>query len=101
MSDQNNKFHAGLAAVLSFIFSGIGQLYNGQIKKGLLIVFFSVVSIFIFLIGSIFIAFWLLGKLIFHGGLVLGLALFFIGIITICVLGLYSIFDAYKVALKK
>jgi hypothetical protein len=93
--------HPGLAAVLSFIFSGIGQLYNGQIKKGLLIVLFSVISIFIFLIGSIFIGFWLLGKLIFRGELVLGLALFFIGIIAICVLGLYSIFDAYKVALKK
>ena len=93
--------HPGLAAVLSFIFSGIGQLYNGQIKKGLLIVLFSVISIFIFLIGSIFISFWLLGKLIFRGELVLGLALFFIGIIAICVLGLYSIFDAYKVALKK
>jgi len=93
--------HPGVAAVLSFIFSGIGQLYNGQIKKGLLVIFLSVVSIFIFLIGSIFIGFWLLGKFIFRGELVLGLSLFFIGIIAICVLGLYSIFDAYKVAAKK
>ena len=28
----------GLAAVLSFFFSGLGQIYNGQILKGLLFV---------------------------------------------------------------
>ena len=29
---------AGLAAVLSFFISGLGQIYNGQILKGLLII---------------------------------------------------------------
>ncbi len=29
---------AGLAAVLSFFISGLGQIYNGQILKGLIII---------------------------------------------------------------
>jgi TM2 domain-containing membrane protein YozV len=29
---------AGLAAVLSFFISGLGQIYNGQILKGLVII---------------------------------------------------------------
>ena len=30
--------NAGIAAVLSFFISGLGQIYNGQIIKGLFIV---------------------------------------------------------------
>jgi TM2 domain-containing membrane protein YozV len=91
----------GLAAVFSFIFNGLGQIYNGQIIKGLVVIFFSVLSILVFIIGSILIGFWQMGKIIFAQELILGLVLFFIGLILICVLGLYSIFDAYKVASKK
>lgn len=91
----------GLAAVLSFIFNGLGQLYNGQITKGLLIIFFSAVSMFILILGAILIAFWFLGKVVLAQGVILGLSLFSIGLIFICVLGIYSIIDAYEVALKK
>ena len=34
----------GLAAVLSFFFSGLGQIYNGQILKGLLFMVVQVVN---------------------------------------------------------
>jgi len=34
----------GLAAVLSFFFSGLGQIYNGQILKGLLFMAVQVVN---------------------------------------------------------
>lgn len=91
----------GLAAVLSFIFNGLGQLYNGQITKGLLIIFLSAIAMLSLIIGSVLIGFWFLGKVVFAQGLILGLFLFFIGLIFICVLGIYSIFDAYRVALKK
>lgn len=91
----------GLAAVLSFIFNGLGQLYNGQITKGLLIIFLSAIAMLSLIIGSVLIGFWFLGKVVFTQGLILGLFLFFIGLIFICVLGIYSIFDAYRVALKK
>jgi hypothetical protein len=91
----------GLAAVFSFIFSGLGQLYNGQIFKGLAIIFLSTISMLGLIIGGIFLGRWLLGKIIFGNELVLGLAFFLIGLVFICILGIYSIFDAYRVAAKK
>jgi uncharacterized membrane protein YqjE len=33
--------------------------------------------------------------------LILGLALFLIGLVSMCVLGIYSIMDAYRTAAKK
>jgi len=90
----------GVAAVLSFVFSGLGQLYNGQIIKGLVIVFISTLNILIFMAGSILIGFWVLNKVVFAGQLVWGVVLFCIGLVLICILGIYSILDAYRVAKK-
>jgi TM2 domain-containing membrane protein YozV len=91
----------GLAAILSFVFNGLGQLYNGQILKGLVIIFFSSLSMLIFILGSILIGLWILGKIIFQKELFIGLVLFCLGLILICIIGIYSIFDAYRVASKK
>ena len=93
--------NAGMAAVLSFIFNGLGQLYNGQILKGLVIIFISSLAILVFIIGSILVGFWLSGNLFFSGQLAWGLILFFIGLVFMCILGVYSIIDAYKAASKK
>ena len=90
----------GVAAVLSFVFNGLGQLYNGQIIKGLVIVFISTLNILIFIAGSILIGSWILNKVVFAGQLVWGVVLFCIGLVFICALGIYSIFDAYRVAKK-
>jgi hypothetical protein len=98
--NQNIK-NPGLAAVLSFIFNGLGQLYNGQIRKGLVIIFISSLSILILIVGSILIGFWLVGKIIFLKWLFAGIVLFLIGLIFICILGIYSIVDAFKVAQKQ
>ena len=98
MTEQNTKSHPGLATVLSFIFNGLGQLYNGQIYKGLIIIFFSAVSMLVLIMGSVLLGFWLLGKVIFLRQLALSLVLFFIGILSICIIGIYSIIDAYQVA---
>lgn len=35
---------AGLAAVLSFFISGLGQIYNGQILKGLIIILVQIIN---------------------------------------------------------
>ena len=97
---EKENIQPGMAAVLSFIFNGLGQIYNGQIKKGLFIIFLSSISMFIFIIGAILIGFWLFGKLISSGQVVSGFLLFFSGLVLICVLGIWSIFDAYSVAKK-
>ncbi len=52
----------GLAAVLSFLFVGLGQIYNGQIGKGILFIVLGVVFVFtmLFLIGFIlYPLFWI------------------------------------------
>jgi TM2 domain-containing membrane protein YozV len=98
--EQNIK-NPGVAAVLSFVFNGLGQLYNGQIKKGLWIIFFSTVSLLVFIMGSILIGLRLLEKLSSIRLLASGVALFLIGLICICILGIYSIIDAYRQAAKK
>lgn len=91
----------GAAAVLSFVFNGLGQLYNGQILKGLVIIFVSALSMLIFIGGSILLGFSIFNKIAFPGQLIWGIILFVVGLILICVLGIYSICDAYRVALKK
>ena len=100
MSVQDSKTRPGTAAVLSFVFNGLGQLYNGQIFKGLLIISFSALSMLILIIGSILIAFWLLGRVVLIQFLIWGAVLFLVGLVCICVLGIYSILDAYRVAQK-
>lgn len=56
----------GLAAVLSFIVCGLGQIYNGQIGKGLLFLLIFAVSIplTVFGIG------WVTGGLIWLAGII-------------------------------
>ena len=91
----------GTAAVLSFVFSGLGQIYNGQIAKGLWIIFASAINMLLLIIGSVLIGYWLLGKLAFGNELIVGFALFIVSLIFICIIAVYSILDAYNVALKK
>ena len=45
----------GLAAVASFFFAGLGQIYNGEITKGLLLMAIQIVNVvlMIFLIGFV------------------------------------------------
>lgn len=101
MPEQENKNRAGLAAVFSFIFCGVGQLYNGQIRKGLVIIFFSALSMMVLIFGSILVALWLLGKITYNWAIISGVLLFLAGLTSICVLGIYSILDAYRNAARK
>lgn len=64
----------GLAAILSFFFMGLGQIYNGQIGKGIAFIIVYTIS-------------WLLMIVI-------------IGFITTPILFFWGIWDAYKSAEK-
>lgn len=99
--DSSAKTNAGIAAVLSFIFSGLGQIYNGQIKKGLVIMSFSSLGLISALLGAILIGYYIFGKVFFANELIVGLSLLIFGIILIALLGTYSIFNAYKRAQEK
>ncbi|MEW6411103.1 MAG: hypothetical protein AB1483_01370 [Candidatus Zixiibacteriota bacterium] len=68
----------GLAAVFSFFYMGLGQIYNGQIAKGILF-------IVAYTISWLFIA---------------SIILLPIGIISTPVLFIYGMYDAYKSAEK-
>lgn len=64
--------NAGLAAVLSFLFTGLGQIYNGSIGKGLIMIVVQVIN---------------------------GLLMFvLIGFITYPLVWIWGIYDAYKTA---
>ena len=57
--DRKNE---GIAAVLSFLFVGLGQIYNGEIAKGIMFIIIGVILVFtiIFLIGFIlYPIFWI------------------------------------------
>lgn len=62
----------GIAAVLSFFITGLGQIYNGQILKGLV----------------------LMGIQIINGVLMVVI----IGFITYPIVWIYGIYDGYKTA---
>ena len=64
--------NAGVAAVMSFVVMGLGQMYNGEIAKGLIFIVLYVISI---------------------------LAMFIlIGFVTTPILWAYGIYDAHKTA---
>ncbi|MEW6226500.1 MAG: hypothetical protein AB1700_00165 [Bacillota bacterium] len=64
----------GLAAVLSFFFAGLGQIYNGQIGKGIGLIIAELIS-----------------------GL---LCTVIVGFLLLPVVWIYAIYDAYKTAEK-
>ncbi len=64
----------GLAAVLSFFYMGLGQIYNGQIAKGIFFILAYTLS-------------WIL-------------IIVLIGFLTTPVLFIYGMYDAYKSAEK-
>jgi TM2 domain-containing membrane protein YozV len=64
----------GIAAVLSFFWMGLGQIYNGQIAKGVAFIIAYAIS-------------WVL-------------TLVLIGFITTPILFIYGMYDAYRSAIK-
>jgi TM2 domain-containing membrane protein YozV len=76
MAEQPPKFYKnpGVATVLSFFFMGLGQIYNGQIGKGILFIVLYAIS-------------WVLMFVI-------------IGFITTPILWIWGMIDAYSSANK-
>ncbi|GBE54813.1 MAG TPA: zinc-ribbon domain-containing protein [Euryarchaeota archaeon] len=68
----SKKKDSSVAAILSFFFTGLGQIYNGQRVKGILLIFIQVINIF------------LMGILI--------------GFITFPFVWIWGMYDAYKTA---
>ncbi|MBP2143658.1 TM2 domain-containing membrane protein YozV [Methanococcus voltae] len=74
MVDLINQKNPILAGILSFLIVGAGQIYNGQIKKGILLLI---------------------------AGLISGFLMFFlIGFILLPIVYIYAIYDAYTTADK-
>jgi len=64
----------GIAAVLSFFYCGLGQIYNGQIAKGIgLVVIYAISLILISVV---------------------------VGVVTTPILWIYGMYDGYKTAEK-
>ena len=95
-----NKSNPGVAAVLSFVFNGLGQIYNGEIRKGLLIIFLSSLSLLMIVCGGILAIIWLWKGMLISAALVTSLIIFGLGVVTAVFIGIFSIFDAYKTAKK-
>lgn len=100
MNDKFPNHHPGIAAVLSFLFNGLGQLYNGEIKKGLIIMTATSVCLIVIILGAILAFHWLLTKSLPIAELIWGGIIFVIGVIAACAVGYYSINDAYNQAKK-
>lgn len=62
----------GIAAVLSFFWTGVGQIYNGQLTKGLILVVVQMINSLLM---------WVL-----------------IGFVTFPIVWIWGIWDAYKTA---
>ena len=100
-SEEKQKINPGLAAVFSFIFSGLGQIYNGQILKGLCIMSFSAAGMVLMIVGFVQIGFCLISQFFGKGDLLFGSLLLIIGFLLIILLGIYNIYDAYNTAKKR
>jgi len=64
----------GLAAILSFFYMGLGQIYNGQIGKGVAFIVMYTISAFLIIV--------------------------LIGLITTPIMWIYGMYDAYRSAEK-
>jgi TM2 domain-containing membrane protein YozV len=64
----------GIAAVASFFFAGLGQIYNGEIGKGLILILVQTMNLFLMILV--------------------------IGFFTYPIVWIYGIYDAYKTAEK-
>ncbi|NQS99504.1 MAG: hypothetical protein HQ595_00340 [Candidatus Omnitrophica bacterium] len=98
---ERRNINPGLSAVFSFLFSGLGQLYNGQVKKGLALITLTSGGIILTVVGAVLLVDYLFFDAILHVELVWGATLLLSGILLISCIGTYSIFDAYNVAKGK
>ena len=100
MADQSAMARAGTAAVLSFVFTGVGQIYNGQIKKGLFLVAVTTFGLLLVLLGALALGFGLFYGFFFSWMMAISLGAILLGGLIVCWTGIYSIADAHRNALR-
>jgi len=90
----------GIAVVLSFLFNGLGQIYNGQIAKGLSLMAASSLLMMTMVVGVVWAGYYVVTD--FQHGWALWGALFCLipAILGTALLGIYNLFDAYHTALR-
>ena len=82
-----------IAAILSFICAGLGQFYNGELRKGWLFIFVIFISLVIFALGGIFLIYGISEDK--KTQIIWALFLVLLGLFSLIVSGLLSILDAY------
>lgn len=95
-----HKPSPGIAAVLSFVFNGLGQIYNGEIKKGLILIFLSALCMLMMVSGGIYAIAWLMKGYLISRPFIVSLFIFVAGVMLAAIIGIFSIFDAYNTAKK-
>ena len=102
MSDEKDlkKNRAGAAAVLSFVFCGLGHIYIGEIKRGLKIMFYSSLYLFILIIGASIIIYQILLNTPNPLLLIQVITIATLGLIANAITSIYNIYDAYKCGIK-
>jgi TM2 domain-containing membrane protein YozV len=91
----------GVAAVLSFLFTGLGQIYNGEIKKGLTLVTISSASILVLIVGAVICANVSLGRMgVWPSDFIVSMIVIILSLVAIATTGSYSIYNAYNTAKK-
>ncbi len=89
----------GVIALLSFVFTGLGQIYNGEIIKGVVLMSFACFGIILTLVSAIYLFYALI---FFDTSTIMRMTLcvvvFLLGITVMVVSGIYSIYDAYHAA---
>lgn len=100
-ADNKKTTDPGVSAILSFIFTGLGQIYNGQIAKGLFMMSVTIVAVVVAIIGAAMIAYTLLTGIIGNTKQILGFLLLGGATILMIIVGVYNIYDAYNTAKKK
>lgn len=93
-SPSGSTSHPGLAAVLSLLWPGLGQLYNRQIIKGLILIFGLPLLGKIGLGYAFFGAYEALGDLRYLGLLLAGLLI----LAATAAIWIYASVDAYRTA---
>lgn len=90
------------AVYLSILLTGLGQVYNRQIKLGVVLICFSLVGILISLAGIyLLVKFYFLSQFPTFVYVRWGIVLLIVGWIIILGLGIYSAVNAYKVSSKR
>ncbi|MCZ7402234.1 MAG: hypothetical protein O8C61_08430 [Candidatus Methanoperedens sp.] len=96
------KKSSGVAAIASFFYSGLGQIYNGQILKGLVIILLhtilNICTIFLIITSPLLIIAILVSS---PSNEVDSLVMIFLILIILnVILKIYSIYDAYNTAIR-